>query len=565
MIRKIIQYQIVTALLVSIAVGGIHGCASTNRAPQLAPAGDADRIPLAFTIDDLPFVGPTPRGESVERALGRIAEVLGREGVPAAGFVVCSRLDSAPAGSLDDWLSRGLAIGNHSTSHRAVGDLSLGEWIDDVRSCRDRLAELGKAPPRYFRYPFLRTGSERTARDATARALQDLGHVRAPVSIDTSEWVLARPYAQATIEGDEVRATAIADAYLQHLQLAARHYRRVARTRVGREVRQVLLLHANALLADHIERVITMLRTEGFQFVALEYALEDPIYRQEDHWVDPVGASWLYRVAPVDREGWAWDRGQQRALEARFGLRPDEPTRIGRALSARPLDDAPAWIITQKEPISANSLVFLTSDGSPILADTPWTPAATRELLDWVALRFGRLPALATVSHFHFDAAGGIGALLEAGVRVVMSTETARLLAERGPSMQVALAEEYGLDFEGWVTPEQTETFRPEDGRSERIGGTDLRVIFVGAAHSPDNIVTWFPESGVLFGGCMVKGGDSLGYLGDADLETYPAAVQALQRLDPRIVVPGHGIRTDAEQLGNTLRLLELEQRDASE
>jgi glyoxylase-like metal-dependent hydrolase (beta-lactamase superfamily II) len=324
----------------------------------------------------------------------------------------------------------------------------------------------------------------------------------------------------------------------------------------------VLLLHANALLADQIERVIAMLRTEGFRFVTLEHALEDPIYGQEDHWVDPVGSSWLYRTEPVDLEGWSWDRGQQRAMEARFGLRPDESTRIGRNLSTQPLDGVPAWIVTHEEPISANSLVLVADDGSPILADTPWTPAATRELLDWVVLRFGRLPVLATVSHYHLDAAGGIGPLLEAGVRVVASTDTARLLAERGPSMQSTLAEQHGSDFTGWSAPQPNETFRPGDGHSVRIGGTAVQVIFPGAAHSPDNVVTWFPETRILFGGCMVKGGDSLGYLGDADLETYPAAVQALRELSPRIVVPGHGDRTDVAQLDNTLRLVELERRD---
>jgi metallo-beta-lactamase class B len=204
------------------------------------------------------------------------------------------------------------------------------------------------------------------------------------------------------------------------------------------------------------------------------------------------------------------------------------------------------------EPIAANSLVFITADGTAVLADTPWTPEATRELLDWVVARTGRLPAFATIGHYHLDASGGIAALREAGVPVVASSEAARLLAERAPSMQEELARQHGDAFGGWRIPPPDRTFHPASGYVTRVGGTGVEVIFPGAAHSPDNVVTWFPEARLLFGGCMIKGGDSLGYLGDADLASYAGAVERLITLAPRIVVPGHGDRTDPGQLEHT-------------
>ena len=247
-------------------------------------------------------------------------------------------------------------------------------------------------------------------------------------------------------------------------------------------------------------------------------------------------------------------RGRHPAQEAR-----SESTRIAPDLVARRLEGASAWIVTHEDPIPANSLVYVTTDGSPILADTPWTPTATQDLLDWVQRQLGRQPVLATVSHYHLDASGGIEALLAAGVPVVASTGTARILATRGPSLQATLAQQHGSDFVGWSVPAPNRTFLPQEGYSARVGGTELRVIFPGPAHSSDNVVTWFPETGVLFGGCLVKGGDSLGYLGDASLETYPAAIRRLHGLRARIVVPGHGDRTDVGQLDNTLRLIERE------
>lgn len=220
-----------------------------------------------------------------------------------------------------------------------------------------------------------------------------------------------------------------------------------------------------------------------------------------------------------------------------------------------PIAGHPAWVIEHTAPISANALLYLTPDGLPLLADTPWTPAATAALLDWIEARFGRPPALATISHFHLDAAGGLAALRARGIPVVASKHTARLLAERAPAMQAALAREHGPAFEGWTIPPPDHLFDPATGHHQTIGGAELHVIHPAPAHAPDNVVTWLPGPGILFGGCLVKEGDSLGYLGDADLTRYPDAVAVLQALAPRVVIPGHGRRTDPALLDNTARL----------
>ncbi len=229
---------------------------------------------------------------------------------------------------------------------------------------------------------------------------------------------------------------------------------------------------------------------------------------------------------------------------------------IGPALRAIPVADTPAWLIVHDARIPATSLLYLTRDGSPILADTPWTPEATRALLAWIRSRFGRPPALATISHFHLDAAGGIAALREAEVPVVASTHTAELLAARGPGMREQVAALLDVSPDDLVLGAPDVTFDEAAGFERTVGGTQVRVIYPGAAHAPDNIVTFFPESGVLFGGCLVKSGDDLGNLGDANSESYPRAVARLQALAPRYVIAGHGERTDPGQLDNTARLL---------
>ena len=245
------------------------------------------------------------------------------------------------------------------------------------------------------------------------------------------------------------------------------------------------------------------------------------------------------------------------AAAAPPAVRPSaDPIVIAHNLVALEVESGVFRVTHTLPPAPANSLVYVTEGGAVVLADTPWTPAATRELLAWVEVRFGGPPALAILTHFHLDAAGGVGALREAGVRVVASRETASLLQERGESMRVSLAEGDAA-FEGWSVGEAGELFDAAEGFRATVGGEAVQAIFPGAAHTRDNLVVYFPARRVLFGGCMVKGGDNLGNLVDADIAAYASSVARLEALGARLVVPGHGERLDLGQLAHTRRMAE--------
>jgi metallo-beta-lactamase class B len=222
-----------------------------------------------------------------------------------------------------------------------------------------------------------------------------------------------------------------------------------------------------------------------------------------------------------------------------------------------------ALVLTEPEPWEANMLLAEMPDGALLLANAPATEASTRALLAWIGGRFGPRRLVVVNSHFHFDASGGNAALREAGAEVIASRETARLFVAEGPAMRTSLASTYATSHptfaqaiaETRVEP-PTRTFDPREELVLTFGDERVRVIHPGPAHSRDNVVVFLPDRGILFGGCMVKGGPSLGYLGDADVAHWPAAIRALQALRPTIVVPGHAGRLDPGQLDNTLALL---------
>lgn len=80
---------------------------------------------------------------------------------------------------------------------------------------------------------------------------------------------------------------------------------------MGREIAQVLLLHANRLVADHIDEILALIRARGYDFVTIADAVADPAYERGDPWIGRGGPSWI--------EGWAVADGG----EARHGPSED--------------------------------------------------------------------------------------------------------------------------------------------------------------------------------------------------------------------------------------------------
>lgn len=272
---------------------------------------------LAVTIDDVPWVGALRPGESRVEATRRLVGTLREHGVPATAFVNCGRV-SASSPELRAWMDAGMTLGNHTTGHLDLNNAPLDAWIDEARSCHDFVQEVTGDSVVYFRYPYLHRGTTRERYTAARDALDDLDSPTAPVTIDTSDWILAAAYGDAIRAGDEARAEAIGEALVEHVARQVAHYRDVAREKVGRDVAHVLLLHANALQADYIGEVLERLRADGFRFVPLEEALRDPVYDRPDDYIGPEGLSWLYRMEPGTPEMKAWDDREAARLREMF-------------------------------------------------------------------------------------------------------------------------------------------------------------------------------------------------------------------------------------------------------
>lgn len=198
-----------------------------------------------------------------------------------------------------------------------------------------------------------------------------------------------------------------------------------------------------------------------------------------------------------------------------------------------------SWASVEGQRYPANGLIIQHHD-KLVLIDTAWGNDATEQLLDWVQSTFGRQPDLAILTHAHADRIAGLPALATNGIPAHVHPETRTLAKKKYPQEQL---------------PEAiTELQRTPSSHLEF-----LDVFYPGPAHSPDNIVVWYDDMKLLFGGCAVKSAAAtdIHYVEGSDPEQWGTAIRKIQQRfpDARVVVPGHGPVGGEQLLHHTLEL----------
>ncbi|MDA8017245.1 MAG: polysaccharide deacetylase family protein [Thermoanaerobaculia bacterium] len=263
---------------------------------------------MVLTLDDLPSQpSQVHHEERMERITRDLVGFLQQQEIPAIGFVneskliVEGKISPNRVQMLEAWLSAGLELGNHTYSHPNLhGDVSLDEYQQDIlqgeRVLRPMMAKYDQTP-RFFRHPFLRTGLDLATRDAVHEFLAGHGYRVAPVTVDNSEWIYARAYDRA-LEGDDADlVTRLGRSYVDYMVRMVAYYEDQSRQLFEREIPQILLLHANALNADHLPPLVEQLESRGYRFIELDEALGDPAFDSPDRYTGRGGITWIHRWA----------------------------------------------------------------------------------------------------------------------------------------------------------------------------------------------------------------------------------------------------------------------------
>ena len=268
-----------------------------------APLSAAERQ-VAITIDDLPRGGDGgPRTLAGVRAMtDRLLEPFRVQRIPVMGFFNEGREVGFGANGLrqilDLWLDAGADLGNHSYSHPNINTVPLEQYtVDIIRGeplLRAALAARGKKLV-YYRHPFLHTGTTPEVKKRMQAFLDQHGYRVAPVTFDDSDYEYAALYTKSQFK-ERVRRE-----YVPYMESIVTFFERRSVEVVGREIRQILLIHASQLNADMMPDLLAMFRRRSYSFITLDQALEDKAYQLPEDYAGPGGFSWIHRWSMFKR------------------------------------------------------------------------------------------------------------------------------------------------------------------------------------------------------------------------------------------------------------------------
>lgn len=202
----------------------------------------------------------------------------------------------------------------------------------------------------------------------------------------------------------------------------------------------------------------------------------------------------------------------------------------------------------ENQGFMSNAGFVVTREGV-VVFDTLGTPALARKMIGEIRRVTHQPIRRVIVSHWHADHYYGLqefkklGAEIwahEAAKPVLGSDAAADRLAQRRDILGPWIGDFRVVPADVWLS-----------GAADfKLGGLTFRIRHVGPAHSPEDIVMFVAEDGVLFSGDLVFKG-RVPFVGDADSRAWLAALDRLLALKPRVMVPGHGTvsRTPAADL----------------
>lgn len=276
---------------------------------------------IAITFDDLP--SPHLDINDCIYTTDHLLKILKDNNIKLTAFVNAGKTEvdsnaNLRIAQLKKWLAGGHDLGNHTYSHSDIGKVGLIKYEEDIINGEPlvkKLMEDAGKKMKYYRHPFLYTGKTVEQKDSLDKFLKERGYTVAPVTLDNSDWLFAACYYDAVKKNNSQLEDSIVNSYLEYMNMMTDFFEGVSQEFLGRQVSQVLLVHANMLNADHFDKVIDIFRKRGYEFVSLDEALTDTAYSMPDGQMK-WGRSWLHRwmiaqglktKPDPDEPKWVWD------------------------------------------------------------------------------------------------------------------------------------------------------------------------------------------------------------------------------------------------------------------
>ena len=272
---------------------------------DLATFGQQKQV--CFSIDDLPVVGYGIKDSTFQKVLfNKIVLSLQANNVPAIGFVNGKKIYGKngiaqyQVDLLCNWSESGLELGNHSFSHPDYNKVSFQYYTNDILKGEIITKEILKEQHKqikYYRHPYLHVGNTKVKADSLDAFLMRHNYVAAPVTIDNEDYLFASAYKRTKEKNDTAIINKIGHDYIVYMEKKLKYYEMQSNKLFGRNINQILLLHASLLNSDYLVALINLYKSHNYMFVSMDNALKDPAYKTEITVYGNWGISWIDKWA----------------------------------------------------------------------------------------------------------------------------------------------------------------------------------------------------------------------------------------------------------------------------
>jgi glyoxylase-like metal-dependent hydrolase (beta-lactamase superfamily II) len=234
------------------------------------------------------------------------------------------------------------------------------------------------------------------------------------------------------------------------------------------------------------------------------------------------------------------------------------------------MSDAPTKAFASQADLADKKITFeqlskhcwaYTAEGDPnsgviigdkyiMVSDATATPDMARDLIAKIRTVSDKPIKYVLLTHYHAVRVLGASAYAaEGATEIIASRGTYELIVERGAQDMQSEIERFPRLFRGveGIPGLTWPTMVIGDGKPGRqgsltvdLGGVKVEIWHPGPGHTRGDTIAWVEEEKVLFSGDLVEYEAGV-YTGDAQLEEWPATLEALRALKAEAIVPGRG------------------------
>jgi glyoxylase-like metal-dependent hydrolase (beta-lactamase superfamily II) len=183
---------------------------------------------------------------------------------------------------------------------------------------------------------------------------------------------------------------------------------------------------------------------------------------------------------------------------------------------------------------------FVVTPGGVVVMDALGSPSLAQKLITEIRKVTKQKVVAVIVSHYHADHIYGLQEFKKIGAKIYAQGEGRNYLSSETAKQRLIASR---IDFAPWVNA-NTQLISADvwiDKQSKlNIGGVEFLISRVGPAHAPEDLMVYVPSEKVLFAGDLVFRG-RIPFVGNADSKGWLIALDEIAKLNPNVVIPGHG------------------------